>query len=166
MKNRIKLVDKKFPLYWMHYVLQSIYATLAVSIVLLVLKLQNAVVVASIVASAFIIFSMPNSISANPRNVLGGHMIGLICGSLFGLIPHPSFLIFNIVYTLAVEITFFLMVTTDTEHPPAAGTALGIALTGFSPDVALALVTSVIILAAIHFFFKPYLNDLVYGRIL
>jgi len=154
-------VDKNFPLYWKHYVLQSIYATLAVSIVLLVLKLQNAVVVASIGASAFIIFSMPNSISANPKNVLGGHMIGLICGSLFGLIPHPSFLIFNIVYALAVGITFFLMVTTDTEHPPAAGTALGIALTGFSPDVALALVTSVVILAAIHFFFKPYLKDLV-----
>ena len=53
------------------------------------------------------------------------------------------------------------MVTTDTEHPPAAGTALGIALTGFSFDVALAMITSVVILAAIHYFFKPYLKDLV-----
>ncbi len=88
-------------------------------------------------------------------------MIGLICGSLFALIPHASFIVFNIVYALAVGSTFFLMVTTDTEHPPAAGTALGIALAGFSFDLALALITSVAILASIHYFFKPYLKDLV-----
>ena len=104
---------------------------------------------------------MPNSITAKPRNLIGGHMIGLICGSLFALIPHASFIVFNIVYALAVGSTFFLMVTTDTEHPPAAGTALGIALAGFSFDLALALITSVAILASIHYFFKPYLKDLV-----
>ncbi len=59
MKNRIKLVDKNFPIYWKHYVLQSIYATLAVSIVLLVLKLQNAVVVASIGAAHLLYFQCP-----------------------------------------------------------------------------------------------------------
>jgi CBS-domain-containing membrane protein len=52
------------------------------------------------------------------------------------------------------------MVVTDTEHPPAAGTALGVVMTGISLDVLITVVLSVVMLSLIHRFFKPYLRDL------
>ena len=41
------------------------------------------------------------------------------------------------------------MILTDTEHPPAAGTALGVAVQGFSIDVVVAVVMSTIVLSII-----------------
>jgi CBS-domain-containing membrane protein len=52
------------------------------------------------------------------------------------------------------------MVVTNTEHPPAAGTALGVVITGIRLDVLITVVMSIIILSLIHRFFKPYLRDL------
>jgi len=53
------------------------------------------------------------------------------------------------------------MVVTDTEHPPASGTALGVAVTGFSWNVAVAVVTAVVVLSLVHHFFKSSIRDLV-----
>jgi len=136
-------------------------ATGAMTLVLFFLTLENAVVVASIGATSFIIFAMPNSITAKPRNVVGGQLTGLIsgalCSILMGLLPlHPIF-----IYSVAVGISIFIMVVIDMEHPPAAGTALGVTMTGFSWSIVLAVLTSVGILALIHHFFKRHIRDLV-----
>ena len=64
------------------------------------------------------------------------------------------------VYSLAVGATIFTMVVTDTEHPPAAGTALGIAMTGISLDVFIAVSISIILLSLIHRFLKSHMKDL------
>jgi hypothetical protein len=53
------------------------------------------------------------------------------------------------------------MVVADMDHPPAAGTALGIAMTGYSREAAMAIMTSVVILALIHKLARPYIKDLV-----
>ena len=53
------------------------------------------------------------------------------------------------------------MVVIDTERPPAAATALGVAITGFSLSAAIAVITSVIVLSLAHHFLKPFLRDLV-----
>jgi CBS-domain-containing membrane protein len=55
----------------------------------------------------------------------------------------------------------FIMVVVDVEHPPACGTALGIVVDGFSSELALAVVLSSLLLAAAHYFFKPYMKNLV-----
>jgi hypothetical protein len=68
-------IDKKLSLHWRQYVLQSLYATMAVFLVLLLLHMQRAVIIASIGASAFIVFAMPQSITAKRRNLVGGHVI-------------------------------------------------------------------------------------------
>jgi hypothetical protein len=52
------------------------------------------------------------------------------------------------------------MVVIDMEHPPASGTALGIAITGIRLDVSVTVIISIILLSLIHRFFKPYLRDL------
>jgi CBS-domain-containing membrane protein len=131
-----------------------------VFIVLLLLNLEHAVVIASIGATAFIVFTMPRNITAVPRRVIGGHLIGLFAGSLCTFIPQPSILASIMVYSLAIGIAIFLMVALDAEHPPAGGTALGVAITGFSPSVLLAVLTSSIMLALAHRFCKRFLREL------
>ena len=65
-----------------------------------------------------------------------------------------------LIYALSVGITIFIMIITETEHPPAAGTALGIAISGFSFYVTITMVINVVVLSLIHYFFKEYLIDL------
>ena len=151
---------KDFRRLWKNYILQSFLAALAMLIVLLFLSIEHAVIVASIGATSFIVFAMPNSVTAKARNVIGGHIIGILCGSLSTLIPHhPS--LNAIIYSIAVGLSIFLMVITDTEHPPASGTALGVAMKGFHLNIAMAVIVSALTLSIIHHSFRRYLKDLV-----
>lgn len=161
VSRRWSRIRWNFPELWKHYLYQSFLATLVVLIILLALSLENAVVIASLGATAFIVFTMPKNITARPRRVIGGHIAGMLAGSVCTLIPHSSTLATALVLSLAVGISIFLMVAFDFEHPPASGTALGIALTGFSPDVIIAVLTSSLMLSLAHHFFKKYLRDLV-----
>ena len=156
----ITMIDKKVRVFWKNYIIQSILATLTLFIVLLFLSIQQAVIIASIGATAFIVFAMPKNITANSRNVIGGHLIGLFSGSICSLIPHSSFLFSISMYSLAVGLSIFLMIITDTEHPPASGTALGVALRGFDMKVSIAVVISAVILSAVHNLFGQSLKDL------
>jgi len=161
MRRSIYRMIKEFRMFWKNYLFQSLFATIGVFIVILCLRLQEAVIISSIGSTVFVVFAMPKSIVANPRNIIGGHLIGILCGALFTLIPHSSFLSSAAVYSLAVGASIFIMVVTDIEHPPASATALGVALTGFSPKVAITVLVSTVILALIHCCFKRYLKDLV-----
>jgi CBS-domain-containing membrane protein len=151
----------KFKLSWKNYIFQSFLAALTIFLVLLFLNIEHAVVIAAIGASAFIVFAMPNNVTANPRNIIGGHLISFLIASLCALIPQPSFWCSAMAYSLAVGLSIFIMVVIDTEHPPAAATALGLAIMGFSLDAAIAVVTSAVLLALAHRFLKPFLRDLV-----
>jgi hypothetical protein len=55
------------------------------------------------------------------------------------------------------------MAITNTEHPPAAGTALGVVIAGFSVRVVLGVIIGVMILVSIHRVLRPYLRDLIAG---
>ena len=48
----------------------------------------------------------------------------------------------------------------DTEHPPAGGTALGIAISGYSTGAGIAVVTGLVVLSTPHNFLKPHLRCL------
>jgi CBS-domain-containing membrane protein len=160
MKKSLIKIDKEFRQHWKNYVMQSILAAISVFIVLYFLSLQHAVIIASIGATAFIVFAMPDSITAQPRNVIGGQLVGLLSGFLFSLWAQPVLIYSLIIYSLAVGTAIFTMVVIDVEHPPAAGTALGVAMTGISLEVFIAVTVSIILLSFIHNFFKPYLRDL------
>ncbi len=160
MKKSIKKIDREFRQHWKNYALQSILATVAIFIVLYFLSLEHAVIIASIGATTFIIFAMPDNITAQPRNVIGGHLVGLLFGFLFSLFPHSGMICAILAYALAVGASIFTMVVVDMEHPPAAGTALGVATTGITFEVFIAIVVSIILLSVIHVFFKPYIRDL------
>ena len=75
MKKSFQKILDEFRQFWKHYVLQSILATLSVFIVLYFLSLQHAVIIALIGATVFIVFAMPDNITAQARNVIGGHLL-------------------------------------------------------------------------------------------
>jgi CBS-domain-containing membrane protein len=152
---------EKFRSSWKNYIFQSFLAALLIFLVLLLLSLEHAVIISAIGATAFIVFAMPQSITANPRNIIGGHLINFPIGSPCALIPQSSFWCSIMAYSLAVGLSIFIMVVIDTEHPPAAATALGLAIMGFSLDAAIAVVTSAVLLSLAHHFLKPFLKNLV-----
>jgi len=152
---------KELRLFWKNYVFQSLLATLVIFIVLLSLSMRDdAAIIASIGATTFIVFTMPDYITAKPRNVIGGHLVGLACGSLGALVPHHSLVTAASLCALAVGLSIFIMVVTDTEHAPAAGTALGVAIKGFSLNVTIAVLASAVILSLIRRLAKHRLKDL------
>ena len=118
------IIWDKFKKLWKYYIFQSALATVAIFIIVLVLEEKNVVMIASMGASTFICFALPKSVPAQTRNVIGGHLVGLACGAIFTLTTLPSYAEFP----LAVGFAIFLMVALDVEHPPAAGTALAVAI--------------------------------------
>jgi CBS-domain-containing membrane protein len=104
---------------------------------------------------------MPSSVTSSPRNVIGGHMIGLAFGSVFALLPQDTGLGQDALYALAVGCSILTMAVTNTEHPPAAGTALGVVIAGFSGRVVLGVLLGVAILSVIHRLLRPLLRDLI-----
>lgn len=152
---------RKFRRAWRSYLAQSFLAALTIFLVLLFLSLEHAVIIAAIGATAFIVFAMPENTCARPRGIIGGHCIGFVVGSLCALLPHSSLCWSITAYSIAVGLSILLMVVVDMEHPPAASTALGLAIRGFSLNAAIAIVTSVLLLALAHRVLRPYLRDLV-----
>ncbi len=154
------LFDQRFRPYWFKYLLQSIYATASVFIALVILRQQNLVVAASLAATSFTLFVMPHRVIASARNVIGGHMAGLLTGSLFSLISVNSTITQDVVYAATVGTAMLLMAVTDTEHTPAAGTALGTVIAGFSVKLVLGVLTGVVLIKLFHAMLKPILRDL------
>jgi len=147
--------------HWKNYLFQSLFATLTMLIVLIFMTLHNEVVAASIGSSAFVVFAMPRSVPARARNVIGGQIIGMATGAfghyLCTALPYPDI----IFYSVAVGLSIFIMVVVDMEHPPASGTALGVAITSFSWTVGLGVIISVVFLSLVRHFFRRYIRDLV-----
>lgn len=114
-------IDPKYLKYRKHYILQSIYASISIFILTLILN-DNPVLIASIGSTAFIVFAMPKSLISQPKRIIGGHFLGFIIGSCFYVFPFNNYIFFTAIwYSLSVGITIFSMVVLDLEHPPAGG---------------------------------------------
>jgi CBS domain-containing membrane protein len=74
LHRRWARIRTEFPRLWKRYLYQNFLATVIFFAVLPTLTLQHAVVIASIGATAFIVFTMPRNITAKPRGVIGGHI--------------------------------------------------------------------------------------------
>jgi CBS-domain-containing membrane protein len=134
---RYRVLDPKFRDNARQYVLQCTVATISIFAVLTVLDaFTQTVLVASLGASSFIAFAMPHVESAQPRYMIGGYLVGTVSGcgmSLLGAAVASTGVIepdtcMIAAGALATGAAIFLMVVTDTEHPPAAALALGFAL--------------------------------------
>jgi len=163
------IIDKNFRKAIPNYVLQSLLAMITLVIILVFLDvLAEAAIVAALGASTFIVFAMPNSVTAHPRNVIGGHIIGLITGSICyyifisatDLSISEDFL-YLLAAALCVGLAIFLMVITDSEHPPAAGTALGIVVYGWTAWTVVFVLIFAAMLCLAKYLLRRWLRDLV-----
>ncbi len=83
--------------------------------------LDSPLLVASIGASAILVFCMPKSPYSQPRTVIGGHVISAIVG-----VTAYQLFIDNPLWAVAFAVSFsaVLMLLTKTVHPPGGATAL------------------------------------------
>ncbi len=133
-----RLLDPKFRRNYLRYVAQCIAATVFIFVVLIALDvLTQTVLIASLGATAFISFTMPHIESSKPRYLIGGYTIGILVGATvsitvgwiqvqYGLEMDRLMAVSGA--AVATGLAMFFMVITDTEHPPAAGVALGFVL--------------------------------------
>ena len=164
------IIDKSFVSAPRKYIIQSLFAAAAVALILFFIEvLTHAAIVAALGASAFIVFAMPHSITAQPRRLVGGHIIGLICGTLCYYTFFTGSLgelMANLEYipwlagALSVGLAIFLMTITDTEHPPAASTALGVAIHIWSYEAVIFVLSFAVGLALLRRILRGYLRDL------
>jgi CBS-domain-containing membrane protein len=99
-----------------------------------------------------------------------GYVIGIfsawICSSLsFLLVGNQQFIAFHISChiffgALAVGLSVFLMVVTNSEHPPAAALALGLVMDGCPPVSIVVSLTGIITLCLIKAALKRYMINL------
>jgi CBS domain-containing membrane protein len=84
-------------------------------------------VIASFAASAVLIYDSIESPLAQPRNVIGGHILcsitGVSCYKLF-MLNNSVYFYTPVVGALSVSLSIMLMGLTRTTHPPGAASAL------------------------------------------
>ena len=106
------------------------------------------------------------SYSSNPRTLLGGYLICLFIG-LFVKLCYLQFVSNNdltiqiaLFGALAVGISIFAMVATDTEHPPAAGISLGLILNEWNYPTLIFIILAVVLMILVKHLLKSHLIDL------
>lgn len=152
-------LDSKFAKNKLRYCLQCLMASVAVLMLLVILDaFSNTTVIAALGASSFIVFTMPHVKSSSPRFLIGGYLVGAGVGTLcywlgklvgdislsgFELHPHVLF------GAIAIGLSMFIMVITDTEHPPAAALALGLVLGEWSPKILVVVMGGIVVLCVL-----------------
>ena len=166
----MRILDEKFRKNIIGDIFQCALATISVFIVLHVLDVvTDAVIIAALGSSTFIVFTMPDAQVSKPRIMIGGYIVGIAAGcichylSLWSLMEWISFfdesprVVFG---AMSVGLAIFVMVITDTAHPPAAGLALGLIINEWSLLTIVVVFVGIISLSVIKFILKPVLKNL------
>ncbi len=156
---------------WKNYLFQSLLAMITMFFVLIIVNVTTGgIIIAVIGSTAFIVFAMPTKITAHTRNIVGGHMVGALSGLVAFLIadvmqqvypPTTAYSINVFSASLAVGLSTLLMVVTDTEHPPAGGTAIWVAVYGWKNAEILFIIGVACLLATARILLRKHLVDLV-----
>ncbi len=167
----MRLFDRKFRKNVHRYVFQCVLATLTILAILFFLDvLTETAIIAALGASAFVVFAIPTSYSSDPRRLIGGYVVGIIIGIIcfYISINFPTSNFFNntemslIVFgAVAVGLSIFIMAVTNTEHPPAAGIALGLVINKWGWMTIVFILCAIIWLAVVRKVLKPHLMDLI-----
>ena len=169
--SRPSIIDPKFSRHSRRYVFQAALGTLAILVVLLFVdSLSQAAIAAALGSSVIILFVHPSGQATSPRALMGGHGLGLLLGSAFAVLlfasPVETFLenlspVRDLGLAISVGLLILGMAITDTEHPPAAGTVLGMATRPWDLQTFLIIIGAVLLLAAIQRLLRSHLRDLI-----
>lgn len=165
-----RMLDPKFRRNVPRYLTQCVMATVVIFSILVFLNIfTQTVLIAALGATTFIAFTMPHVNSARPRYLVGGYTMGIIAGVLFSLLVmaieagiegDPPRILFMAGAALATGLAIFLMVLTDTEHPPAAGLALGFVLNPWDLKTVIVVLLGVAVISLIKESSKKQMIDL------
>jgi CBS domain-containing membrane protein len=148
----VRIFDPKFFANWRRYIFQCLFVVATMGIILLLLdSVYQTVLIAALGASSVLAFSAPSLRSSRPRCMVGGYVVAVVVGCGVSLLVHVTDNMISLdehstrilLGALAVGLTMFVMVTTDTEHPPGAALALGFVLNEWD------FMTIVVVLAGI-----------------
>ncbi len=164
------LFDKNLKLRFKNYLFQCALAILSLIIMLMVQSaFFSQAIAVSVASTAFTIFVFPDSIASTPRRVIGGQLVAILAGTIFFAILHiPALqattvnaaLITNVFAALAVGLGILLMVATNTEHPPAAGVALGVVIDPWQWSAIAFVLIGALALSVIRAILKPKMINL------
>ncbi|MCH7907673.1 MAG: HPP family protein [Chloroflexi bacterium] len=151
------------------YLFQAGLASLALLAILLIEQgVSNGIIVVTIASSTATVFVVPHSIASTPQRVIGGHVVSVIVGlAVWGILQlitgHASTASntqIDIFGAAAVGLSVLMMATTNTEHPPAAGTAFGIIVIGFSFTFIAFILSAAVILSLARAILRNRLQNL------
>ncbi len=168
----MKLIDRKFIRKPFRYIIQSLLAGGSIFLILFFINLlKHPAIIASLGATAFIIFTRPKGNSSDIRRIFGGYFIGLITGLVIysmngNLSVMLNFFLKNNIHkpflgAIGVFLSIFLMTITDTEHPPAAGITLGLIIGEWDKSTLIYIVVSLIVMYSLKNFLKEWMIDLI-----
>jgi|TARA_B100000959_G_scaffold243503_1_gene266814 CBS-domain-containing membrane protein len=138
------------------------------AILLIEQGVSDGIIVVTIASSTATVFVVPHSIASSPKRVIGGHVVSVLVGLvLWGLLHlvsgeanSASNLQIDIFGAAAVGLSVMVMATTNTEHPPAAGTAFGIIVLGLSITFIAFILSAAVILSIARFILRDRLQNL------
>ncbi len=168
--NRLfRWIDPHFTHRWKRYLVQSTIAAVLLWVILLAQDIiSNGAIVAAIASSVAIVFFVPHSVASSPVRIVGGHLSAVVAAYIvigFALLFPDSVadaVWFNdLLGAIALGLVVLLMAMTNTEHAPAAGTALGLAVRGAPWEAVLFIVTAAVIVAAARVLLGPKLQNLI-----
>ena len=167
--DKESLIDSQFRRYWKNYLGLCALAALALLAIMLVMDVvARAAIVVAIASSAFIVFVMPHGRVSTPRRVIRGHVVAVIVAlglALLYLTPVGGFaaeshLTSDLMAAAAVGLSILIMVVFNTEHPPAAGTVLGLAVEGWILSAVFFVLLGAVMLSVVHGVLRPRLVNL------
>ncbi len=158
-------LDEKFTRMPLRYLIQCSLGALATAGFLSMLEVLNHIgLVAALGATTFMVFTMPHRVSSRPRYLIGGYSWGVLSGvgasSVLSVLGEHGTTTIAWFGAASVGVTALLMVATDTEHPPAAGVALGLVLQTWDYRTIIYVMASVIFLSVVRRLLSKFLIDL------
>ncbi len=174
----IKSLKKSDPSRKWHFVFQISAAVFLMALVLFLMSVGSnsqllwALGAGSLASSIFIVFTLPQSLAAEPRRLIGAYCLAIVIGvlthvflmHLFHAVTAHFILqnlrVFWISSALAMGITMVLMIIFNCQHPPAAGVSIVLVLNIQEYTTVAVILFTAILLALINYFLKDYLINL------
>ncbi len=156
----VYIISKSLKEKWFNYLWQSLAAGVITFLILFVFsEIIALIILAGVGSTFFTIFALPKLRTASNRNIIGAYLICIVVGLSCTYIYSAS-----LSGGVAISVATLLMVITDTEHPPAAGVALGLAMTPSLDDAyggSLFALAGAFVAVLVRSLLSPWLEDLV-----
>lgn len=173
LKRRFSLggyiVDPRFVRNRRQYLLQCAFVSVAMLCILFMLdSFYQTVLIAALGASSFVAFAAPSMRVSRPRCLIGGYLVGTVVGCCVsmlvagtnGWVSLDEHSVRIALGAVAVGITMFIMVTTDTEHPPGVAVALGFVLSEWEPMTIVVVLAGIVSISVVKELAREHLIDL------